>query len=184
MAVTPASVERAFRQRGRFPSFPSSTGERRIITHGAPAAPSQRDPMRQALTAVPLAFLLACAPGPSAQPAPRSSPSFLIKVTTGQRESVSVDWAIFPDESWPLEGRRDRTPFELELPPGRVAVILRPTVAGRTLEVTLYHRDSDGSLLRLQRSPSLPIAVVVVERGDSIPTVLGPEAAATLGPRP
>ena len=124
---------------------------------------------------------LACAPAASpAVPTP-TRPAFVVKVTSGARENVAVDWAIFPDESWPLEGRRDRTPFELDLPAGRVAAIFRPTTPGRQVEITVFRREQDGSLLRVFRSPSLPIAFVVRDRGDSVPAILGPESERALG---
>ncbi len=129
-------------------------------------------------------LMLGCAPVAPPTPNPSGSRGFVIKVTTGQRESVSVDWAILPDESWPLEGRRDRTPFELDLPQGRVAALFRPTAAGRLLEVTVYQRDRDGSLVPLARSGTLPIAVVVREPRDTLPRILGPAATDAVGGGP
>ncbi|MBK7713994.1 MAG: hypothetical protein IPI38_00965 [Gemmatimonadetes bacterium] len=120
-------------------------------------------------------------PEPAPTPAAaRPLSSFVVKVTSGAREGVEVDWAIFPDESWPLEGRRDRTPFQLDLPQGRVAAIVRPTGRNRLLEVSLYRRLRDGSLERLQPpSGPHPIAVVVSEPGDSVPRILAPDDAAS-----
>lgn len=140
---------------------------------------------------VPLSLLvlaLACtpvaSPGAAAPAAQASAASYVVRVTTGDREGVEVDWAIFPDESWPLEGRRDRTPFQLDLPAGRVAALLRPTRRHGRLEVTILRREADGTLRRLGTSASLPIAVVVVERPPDPPAVLGPDQAATLQPQP
>jgi len=117
-------------------------------------------------------------PAPAAAAAAEEPPagrSFVVRVTSGDRIGVDVDWAIFPDESWPLEGRRDHTPFQLDLPAGRVAVIVRPTNPRRTLEVTLFRRASDGSLKALgPASAPQAIGVVVVEPGDSVPTLLRP----------
>lgn len=140
---------------------------------------------RVLLALLPLS--LACAPAAppgGTTPAAQARSAYVVRVTTAEREGVEVDWAIFPDESWPLEGRRDRTPFQLELPEGRVAVLLRPTRRNGQLEVTLLRREADGSLLRLGTSPRLPIAVVVAERGSEPPTVLGPDQAAALGASP
>jgi len=140
---------------------------------------------------VPLVLLLlalACAPvaspGGATPAAQASSASYVVRVTTGDREGVEVDWAIFPDASWPLEGRRDRTPFQLDLPAGRVAALLRPTRRNGRLEVTILRREADGTLRRLGTSASLPIAVVVAERASDPPAVLGPDQAATLGTQP
>lgn len=131
---------------------------------------------------------LACAPtappGGASPAAPASAASYVVRVTTGDREGVEVDWAIFPDESWPLEGRRDRTPFQLDLPEGRVAALLRPTRRNGRLEVTILRREADGTLRRLSTSASLPIAVVVSERPSEPPVVLGPEQAAPPGTPP
>lgn len=134
------------------------------------------------------ALLPACAASSASPATPEPAPaavaarplsSFVVKVTSGTREGVEVDWAIFPDESWPLEGRRDRTPFQLDLPQGRVAAIVRPTGRNRRLEVSLYRRLRDGSLERLQPPTGpLPIAVVVAEPGDTVPRVLAQGAAA------
>lgn len=135
------------------------------------------------------ALLPACAASSASPATPEPAPaaaatrplsSFVVKVTSGAREGVEVDWAIFPDESWPLEGRRDRTPFQLDLPQGRVAAIVRPTGRNRLLEVSLYRRLRDGSLERLQPATApLSIAVVVVEPRDTLPTILTPSAAPT-----
>ena len=122
---------------------------------------------------------LPATPAPAAAEEPPAGRGFVVRVTSGDRVGVDVDWAIFPDQSWPLEGRRDRTPFQLDLPSGRVAVIVRPTNARRTLEVTIYRRAADGSLKALgPASTPRPIAVVVAEPGDSIPALLAPGAAA------
>lgn len=138
----------------------------------------------------PLLLLLALACAPVGQPggvsptAQAPAASYVVRVTTGDREGVEVDWAIFPDESWPLEGRRDRTPFQLDLPGGRVAALLRPTRRSARLEVTILRREADGTLRRLGTSASLPIAVVVADRASDPPAVLGPDQAATLGTQP
>ncbi|MBL8980119.1 MAG: hypothetical protein JNM53_17005 [Gemmatimonadetes bacterium] len=138
----------------------------------------------------PLLLLLALACAPVAHPGGTSSAaqapaaSYVVRVTTGDREGVEVDWAIFPDESWPLEGRRDRTPFQLDLPAGRVAALLRPTRRTGRLEVTILRREPDGTLRRLGTSASLPIAVVVADRASEPPAILGPDSAPGLGTQP
>lgn len=142
--------------------------------------------MRHALLML-AALLPACAASSASPATPEPAPaaaaarplsSFVVKITSGARDGVEVDWAILPDESWPLEGRRDRTPFQLDLPEGRVAAIVRPTGRRRLLEVSLYRRLRDGSLERLQAPTGpLSIAVVVAEPGDTVPVILSPDAA-------
>ncbi len=125
------------------------------------------------------------APTPAAVEAEPTGRGFVMRVTSGERVGVDVDWAIFPDASWPLEGRRDRTPFQLDLPSGRVAVVVRPTNPRRTLEVTLYRRSADGSLKALgPASAAQPIGVVVLEPGDSVPSLLGPADGARMAGTP
>lgn len=115
--------------------------------------------------------LTACTPAPA--PAPPASPRYVVRVTSGEVEGLPVDWAIFPEEGWPLEGRRDRTPFQTELPVGRVAAMFRPTRSGAKLEVSILLHQSDGTLKRMSRYSALPLAVVVVEPKAEQPSVLG-----------
>ena len=115
--------------------------------------------------------LTACAPSPAT--APPATPRYVVRVTSGEVEGLAVDWAIFPEEGWPLEGRRDRTPFQTELPAGRVAAMFRPTRSGAKLEIGILLRQSDGALKRVSKYSALPLAVVVIEPKSELPSVLG-----------
>ena len=115
--------------------------------------------------------LAACAPPPT--PAAPVSPRYVVRVTSGDVNGLAVDWAIFPEEGWPLEGRRDRTPFETELPAGRVAAMFRPTDSTAKLEIVILRHQSDGRLKRVSKYHAMPLAVVVVEPTAAEPSVLG-----------
>jgi hypothetical protein len=121
--------------------------------------------------------LIACTPPPA--PASPASPRYVVRVTSGDVSGLPVDWAIFPEEGWPLEGRRDRTPFQTELPAGRVAAMFRPTDSTVKLEIAILLHQSNGSLKRVSRYNAMPLAVVVVEPTAEEPSVLS-EVAPTV----
>jgi hypothetical protein len=105
----------------------------------------------------------------------------VVRISSGEVEGLSVDWAIFPDEGWPVEGRRDHTPFQTELPAGRVAAMFRPTLPGAKLEVVVLRRQPDGSLKRVSGWGALPLAVVVVEPKAELPSILSSAEPTVLG---
>lgn len=126
-----------------------------------------------------LVGLTSCIPAHTA--APPAPARYVVRVTTGEVQGLAVDWAIFPEEGWPLEGRRDRTPFQTELPPGRVAAMFRPTLSGEKLEIAIFLHRSDGSLKRVSRYSALPLAVVVLEPNAEQPSVLGSAEPLAIG---
>jgi len=87
-------------------------------------------------------------------------------------EGVAVDWAILPDEGWPVDGRRDRTPFSTDLPSGNVAALFR--VKGHTpvLELTVLQRLPDGTLKRVAAAHHTAFGVVVLKPGTGNPEIL------------
>ncbi len=114
-------------------------------------------------TAVGSLLLLTCSPPPSSGPAPSSTQSYVVRVSSGDLEDVPVDWAILPDEGWPVEGRRDRTPFTTELPTGQVAAVFRAKSHTVMLDLTLLRRLPDGTLQRIATASGLPLGAVLVD---------------------
>jgi hypothetical protein len=102
---------------------------------------------------------------------------YVVRVSTGDREGISVDWAILPDEGWPVDGRRDRTPFTTELPTGRVAAIFRARPGAPPLEVTLLKRLPDGTLERHAVASDLTLGVVVIDPRSGRAEILASSAA-------
>jgi hypothetical protein len=134
------------------------------------------------LLAISVAGVPSCtpsAPVPDAAPVPAE---YAVQVTTGEYQGIQVDWAVLPDGSWPPEGRREKTPFQLALPRGRTVTVFRPVAAGVQLEVTLLRREN-GAWRRVLTSPRLPVAVAIIEPGTGTPTVVGP-APQSLGMAP
>ena len=128
---------------------------------------------RRWIPAVLLGALAACLPAPTPQTGPQVEPTYVVRVTSGDRD-VAVDWAILPDEGWPVENGRDHTPFQAVLPQGRSAALFRPTGSNETLTVAILRRARDGFLTPLQEVTGLPIALVVVNAAGSVPSVVGP----------
>jgi hypothetical protein len=91
------------------------------------------------------------------------APTYVVRVASGDREGVPVDWAILPDEGWPLEGRRDRTPFTTDLPSGQVAALFRIKTHSPVLDLTLLRRMPDGTLERLTTVTGLSLGAVLVD---------------------
>ena len=133
----------------------------------------------RALVVVLGAAALACTPaGPV--PATAGDGEYVVRVTTGDRENVPVDWAILPDEGWPIEGQRDRTPFTTTLPAGQVAAIFRTRSRETTLELTILKREADGSLRRLTTAGGLSLGAVTVDPKRGKAEILSTVAAADL----
>ena len=132
------------------------------------------------LPALGFALLLACAPASSMTSATPDPTEYVVRVTSGEIEGVAVDWALVPADAWPVEGRRNDTPFLIELPHGRVALMIRPKQEERLIEVTLLRRELDGTVQRLETIGPVPLAVVAVQRGGGAPEILVP--ADTVGP--
>lgn len=131
------------------------------------------------MTMVLGAATLACAPaGPV--PAPAAGGEYVVRVSTGDRENVAVDWAILPDEGWPIEGQRDRTPFTTTLPAGQVAAIFRTRSGGTALELTILRREADGSLRRLTTASGLTLGAVTVDPKRGKAEILSTVASADL----
>lgn len=132
-----------------------------------------------------LGLLLVCcrpASSPVAGPSPQAPGRYQVRVSTGSREGVVVDWAVLPEEGWPLEGQRGRTPFVTLLPPGRVSAIFRAAPGSNDLEISVSLRLSDGSYQRIASIAGIPTGVVIVEPGARI-QVLGPGAEAVYDKR-
>ncbi|HXW97220.1 MAG TPA: hypothetical protein VEI47_06505 [Gemmatimonadales bacterium] len=136
--------------------------------------------MRQRFPALLSLLAAACIAPPPATPSPHPPGAYVVRVTSGNRKGVQVDWAMVPDASWPIEGQRDKTPFELTIPTGRVATVFRPTSPTNLLEVTLLERQRDGTLRSILTSASTPVAVVVLDPAVGDPLVLAPEAGRRL----
>ncbi|MDZ4864702.1 MAG: hypothetical protein SGJ01_14825 [Gemmatimonadota bacterium] len=126
------------------------------------------------LPAVVSALLLACAPASSMTSATPDRTEYVVRVTSGETEGVAVDWALVPEDAWPVEGRRNDTPFLIELPHSRVALMIRPKQEDRLIEVTLLRREHDGTVKRLETIGPVPLAVVAVRRGGGAPEILVP----------
>jgi hypothetical protein len=129
----------------------------------------------------PLFLLPICVAGVPSCAAPASVPGavpvateYAVQVTTGEYQGIGVDWALLPDASWPPEGQRQKTPFQLTLPAGRTVAVFRPVPAGMQLEVTLFRREGGGGWRRVFTSASMPVAVAIIEPGTGTPTVVGP----------
>ena len=82
--------------------------------------------------------------------------------------------ASVSEDAWPVEGRRNDTPFLIELPHSRVALMIRPKQEDRLIEVTLLRREHDGTVKRLETIGPVPLAVVAVRRGGGAPEILVP----------
>ena len=125
-------------------------------------------------------LLLACAP--KAPGTPTLPPqNYVVRVSSGDLEGVAVDWAILPDEGWPVDGRRDRTPFSTDLPSGQVAALFR--VKGHTpvLEITVLRQLPDGTLQRVAQARRTAFGVVVLDPATGNPEILttpGPDGLA------
>lgn len=117
----------------------------------------------------------ACAP-PAPQGAVPGHATYVVRVSTGDREGVQVDWAILPDEGWPVDGRRDRTPFSTELPGGQVAAIFRSRTGSPPLQLVLLKRLPDGTLKRITVADDLTLGVVVIDPGTRREEILGSSA--------
>jgi hypothetical protein len=126
------------------------------------------------LLTICVAGVPSCAPSAPAPGTAPVAPEYAVQVTTGEYQGIGVDWAVLPDGSWPPEGRRQKTPFQLTLPRGRTVAVFRPVPAGMQLEVTLLRREGGGAWRRLFTSASLPVAVAIIEPGTGTPTVVGP----------
>ncbi|MEO8634007.1 MAG: hypothetical protein ABI587_01910 [Gemmatimonadales bacterium] len=118
--------------------------------------------------------LLACAPTSSITSTGPASARYVVRVTSGETEGVAVDWAFFPEDAWPVEGRRDDSPFLIGLPEARVALLIRPKLPGREIEVTILQRKPDGTLGRLQTIGPIPLAVVSLDHSGGVPVLLAP----------
>ena len=124
------------------------------------------------LSALLASTILACAPTSSITNTGPASARYVVRVMSGEVEGVAVDWAFFPEDAWPVEGRRDATPFQIGLPAARVALLIRPTQSARAIEITLLQRQGDGTLRRLQTVVPVPLAVVTLDRESGAPIVL------------
>jgi hypothetical protein len=116
-------------------------------------------------------LLLACAPQPPAGPGP-SAQGYVVRVSTGEIEGVAVDWAILPDEGWPVDGGRDRTPFSRELPPGQVTALFRVRGRAAILELTVLKRLPDGTLKPVARANHSTVGVVLLDPARETPSIL------------
>ena len=129
-------------------------------------------------------LLLTCAPPPAGGPGPVRPETFVVRVSSGDLEGLPVDWAILPDEGWPLDGRRDRTPFSTELPAGQVAALFRAKTHAAVLELTLLRRQPDGTLRRVASATGLPLGAVIVDPPSGRAEILTTRVTASLGTAP
>jgi hypothetical protein len=128
-------------------------------------------------------LLLTCAPRASG-PAPLPHQTYVVRIASGDIEGVPVDWGILPDEGWPLDGRRDRTPFTTELPSGQVAALFRVKAPTPVLDLTLLRRMPDGTLQRLASASGLSLGAVLVDPPSGRAEILTTRATAALGVQP
>lgn len=136
------------------------------------------------LAAVSSLLLVTCSPPPSPGPAALPAQTYVVRVSSGDLEGVPVDWAILPDEGWPIDGRRDRTPFTTELPTGQVAAVFRAKTHAAVLELTLLRRLPDGTLQRLATASGLQLGAVLVDPPAGRAEILAPRVTASLGVQP
>lgn len=116
-------------------------------------------------------MLFACAPKAPGTPT-LGSQNYVVRVSSGDHEGVAVDWAILPDEGWPVDGRRDRTPFSTDLPSGQVAALFRVKGHAPVLDLTVLRRMSDGTLQRVARASRTAFGVVILDPAAGTPQIL------------